>query len=112
MDKTLTPRILRRYFLSELVTGLKVVWPILVFLLCMMILLGSIVALVEHWQMFEGVYFAFVSGLTIGYGDFSPKTLVGRLLAIGLGFLGILFTALVAAVAVQAFDTTKRTHHL
>jgi hypothetical protein len=43
-----------------------------------------------------------VSGLTIGYGDFAPKTLLGRALAIAIGVFGILFTALIAAVAVKA----------
>ena len=50
----------------------------------------------------ESVYFSFVTGLTIGYGDFAPKTLLGRVLAISIGVCGILVTALVAAVAVQA----------
>jgi hypothetical protein len=50
----------------------------------------------------ESIYFAFVSGLTIGYGDFAPKSLLTRALAILIGVCGILVTALVAAVAVKA----------
>ena len=52
--------------------------------------------------MQDSVYFAFVSGLTIGYGDLAPKTLVTRILAIAIGICGVLVTALVAAVAVKA----------
>jgi hypothetical protein len=59
------------------------------------------------------MYFAFVSGLTIGYGDLVPKTLLSRTLAIGIGFTGILLTGLVAAVAVHALtaalEQTRKT---
>ena len=51
---------------------------------------------------------AFVSGLTIGYGDLAPKMLLTRMLAIFIGLCGVLFTALIAAIAVKAFtDMTK-----
>jgi len=43
-----------------------------------------------------------VSGLTIGYGDFAPKLLLTRVLAILIGVCGVLLTALVAAIAVKA----------
>lgn len=112
MNHFVTSRLLRRHFLSQLLSGLRVVWPILLLIISLMVTLGCMVALIEHWSIFEGVYFAFVSGLTIGYGDFAPKTMLGRLLAIGLGFLGILFTALVAAMGVQALNATIKTHHL
>jgi len=53
-------------------------------------------------------YFAFVTGLTIGYGDLAPKAPVARALAIGIGFVGILVGGLVAAVGVQALHATQR----
>jgi uncharacterized membrane protein YuzA (DUF378 family) len=43
-----------------------------------------------------------VSGLTIGYGDLAPKTLLTRVLAILIGVCGVLVTALLAAIAVKA----------
>ena len=57
------------------------------------------------WSVQESIYFAFVSGLTIGYGDLAPKSLLARVLAIAIGVCGVLFTALVAAVAVKALTT-------
>jgi hypothetical protein len=38
----------------------------------------------------ESIYFAFVSGLTIGYGDFAPNTFATRALAIVIGICGVL----------------------
>jgi CHASE2 domain-containing sensor protein len=96
--------LLRRRFLAELWTGLGVVWPILSFLLSVMAALGVAVALVEGWPLGDGLYFAFVSGLTIGYGDLVPKAPLARVLAVSLGLTGILLAGLVAAVGVQALQ--------
>jgi hypothetical protein len=95
-------RTLRRNFARGLLTGLRVVWPILSILLVLIIALGLVVGLVEGWSVHESIYFAFVSGLTIGYGDLAPKSLLTRVLAILIGVCGVLLTALVAAIAVKA----------
>ena len=91
---------LRRNFLRGLFSGLRVVWPILSALLVLMAALGLVIGLRERWSIQESLYFAFVSGLTIGYGDLVPKTLLTRTLAIGIGVCG----ALLAAVAVKALS--------
>ena len=95
-------RTLRRHFAAGLLTGLRVVWPILSVLLGLIIALGLVVGLLEGWSIHESIYFAFVSGLTIGYGDLAPKSLLTRVLAIVIGVCGVLVTALVAAIAVKA----------
>jgi Na+-translocating ferredoxin:NAD+ oxidoreductase RnfE subunit len=96
------PRALRRAFLGGLHTGLRVVWPVLSILLALITVLGLVIGLLEGWSIQESIYFAFVSGLTIGYGDFAPKSLLTRVLAIVIGGCGILLTAVVAAIAVKA----------
>lgn len=93
---------MRRNFAAGLIAGLRVVWPILSLLIGLMIALGLVVGLREGWSVQESIYFAFVSGLTIGYGDLAPKTLLARALAILIGVCGVLLTALLAAVAVKA----------
>ena len=108
MSQSVDSRALRRLFLAHLLGGLRVVWPILGLLLALMIALGCAVALLEHWSLFEGVYFAFVSGLTIGYGDLAPKGTAGRVLAVSIGFTGILLGGLIAAVGVQALYATQQ----
>ncbi len=96
------PRALRRSFLGGLYMGLRVVWPVLSILVGLIAALGLVTGLLEGWSMQESIYFAFVSGLTIGYGDFAPKSLLTRVLAIAIGGCGVLLTAVVAAVAVKA----------
>jgi hypothetical protein len=99
----------RRLFFLELWNGLKVVWPIVSGLLAIMVALGMVIAWREGWHLGDGLYFAFVSGLTIGYGDLVPKHPMSRMLAIAIGGTGILLTGLVAAIAVRALErATKR----
>ena len=98
----MSSRTLRKQFLAGLLSGLRVVWPILSALLILITALGLLVGLRERWSVQESIYFAFVSGLTIGYGDLAPKSLLTRVLAIAIGLCGVLLTALVAAVAVKA----------
>ena len=93
---------MRRNFTAGFVFGLRVVWPILSVLIGLMIGLGLVVGLRERWSIQESIYFAFVSGLTIGYGDLAPKTLLARILAVLIGVCGVLFTAMLAAIAVKA----------
>src|SRR5262245_55100550 len=94
-------RALRKVFLSTLVVGLKIVWPILSGLVGMIVVLGIAIGSIEGWSLQESIYFAFVTGLTIGYGDFAPKMFLSRALALTVGFCGLLVTALVAAIAVK-----------
>ena len=101
---------LRRRFLGGMLRGVRVVWPVLSILVGLMIALGLIVGLREGWSIQESIYFAFISGLTIGYGDLVPKLLLTRTLAIVIGLCGVLVTAILAAVAVRALTeaTEKR----
>ena len=96
------PRELRRLFFAELLSGMNVVWPILSGLLGVMLALGIVIGLLEDWPLLDAIYFAFVSGLTIGYGDFVPTRPLSRVLAIGIGLTGVLLVGLIVAIGVRA----------
>ena len=100
-------RTMRRTFAAGLFAGLRVVWPILSGLLTVIVTLGVVIGRLEGWSIQDSIYFAFVSGLTIGYGDLAPTTLLTRTLAILIGACGVLLTALVAAVAVKALTDIR-----
>jgi hypothetical protein len=99
---------MRRKFLADLLDGLRVVWPVLSGLLLWMAVLGVAVGVLEGWRLSDSLYFAFVTGLTIGYGDLVPKHPMSRTLAIVIGFTGILLTGLVAAIAVRALERATK----
>ncbi len=73
---------------------------------------AAAVTLVEKMPFADTLYFAFVTGLTIGYGDIVMHTPVGRLIALLIGLVGILFTGLLVAVLVHAvresFEESKK----
>ena len=93
---------LRHEFFAALGVGLKIVWPVLSGLIGTVIALGVIIGLLEDWPLFDSIYFAFITALTVGYGDFVPKMMSTRLLTMLIGICGLLLTATVAAVAVKA----------
>lgn len=99
---------MRRNFLLEFLQGLRIVWPIISGLLGVMVLLGIVIGWQEGWSLGESLYFAFVSGLTIGYGDLAPAEPVSRVLAIIIGGTGILLTGLIAAVGVRALERAAK----
>ena len=69
---------------------------------------AAVIAYFEKIPFAEALYFAFVTGLTIGYGDISPVTPAGRVVSVLTGFVGILMTGLIAAVAVYALKETMK----
>jgi Ion channel len=93
----------RRLFARAFVEGLATAWPILSALLAFVAGVGAIVGLLEGWGLWRGVYFGYVTALTIGYGDLVPTRVSTQLLALAAGFAGICTTALLAALAVNAF---------
>jgi len=102
------PAPLWRRFLLGLWSGLKIVSPVLTALLSLMAGLGVVVVLVEGWPWREALYFAFVSGLTIAYGDLVPKAPLAGELAVLVGVTGILLAGLVAAIGVNAWNAAVR----
>jgi len=60
------------------------------------------IAGVEDIPIGEAVYFSFITGLTVGYGDIAPHTTIGRIVSVALGFIGIVFSGMVVAIAVHA----------
>ncbi len=105
--KRQTTRMRRRFF-ANLYRQLQLLWPIFSAILIVMAGAGVVIGRIEDWRLDEALYFTFVTGLTIGYGDLTPKHLSARVLALVIGFSGIVLTGLVAAVTVQALNATAR----
>ena len=96
----------RKEFYKAVWFYFKVVWPIFSILLLVIVVFGLIIAQLEGWSPDDGIYFAFVTGLTIGYGELVPKLGTSRVLAVLLGFNGVLLTATFAAISVRAIEVT------
>ncbi len=99
---------MRRVFFGALLRQLGIVWPILSGVLIVMVGAGLAIGFLERWGVGDALYFTFVTGLTIGYGDLVPQRAASRLLAVVIGFSGIVLTGLVAALIVLALQETAR----
>lgn len=54
----------------------------------------------EGWTLLDSVYFSVITIATVGYGDFYPQTVPGKLFTIGYIFCGLgLFVATATSIA-------------
>lgn len=89
----------------------KIIWRIrsVIATLILIIVSGALlISIMEQLPFGKALYFSFITGLTIGYGDIVANTVAGRIISILLGVVGILFAGLVVAAAVYA---TQRAVH-
>lgn len=101
-----TPRERHHAYWRALWDGLQICWPVFTGLLAVQAVLGAVVGLIEGWGIGSGIYFALITGLTVGYGDLAPTGALTRTLSVLIGFCGIALTGLVAALAVRAFQVS------
>jgi voltage-gated potassium channel len=76
--------------------------PLLLSLGIIITALGHIVGRREGWPPFEGFYWAFVTGTTVGYGDIRPTHRLSRVIAIIIALTGLTFTGILIALAVYS----------
>jgi hypothetical protein len=94
-----------RFFVA-LGHAFQLTWPVLSALLGIQLVMGLVIGFLEGWSLGDAVYFTFITGLTIGYGDLVPRQALSRVLAIAIGLCGLFATGLIAAIAVQAMRAT------
>ncbi len=82
---------------TELV-GLFIVLLILVFAA------GVAIAKLDGIAVEDGVYFAFITALTVGFGDFVPRSRGSKILAVLLALIGIIIAGVIVSVTVHALD--------
>lgn len=94
---------------------LPVIVRLLLSVLVIMVLFGTVIHFVEPAQfpsIFVGVWWAFVTGATVGYGDFVPLTVTGRIIGIllilsGGGLLTFYITTVSATTIQHEQDLSK-----
>jgi voltage-gated potassium channel len=67
---------------------------------------GFAISRIEGLELGESIYFACITGLTIGYGDITPETALGKVMSVAIGLVGLLFTGIVIAIATRALAAT------
>jgi Ion channel len=99
------PKTVRQRFFVAFGRAIRLAWPVLSMILAIQIALGLLIGFIEGWSVGDAIYFTFVTGLSIGYGDIVPRQALGRALAVGIGICGLFLTGLIAGIAVYAMRT-------
>lgn len=89
-------------FLSIFFQAIVYILPIVLFLALLIVAGGVVFAKLDNMPLHRALYMAFITALTIGYGDYTPRHPISRFVAILLGIIGITFTGIIVAVAVFA----------
>lgn len=97
-------------FLNLFAIALQLLMPLLLTFITLIMVLGQIVARLERWPGFDGVYWACITATTVGYGDIKPQRKASRILAILIALLGILLTGIVLAAAINCVGTAFELH--
>lgn len=79
--------------------------------LLLILLLGAfLIWRFEDLSFGDSVYFTMITGLTIGYGDITPETPMGKLTSVCIGLIGMIMVGLTIAVATRALNETAKRH--
>jgi len=79
-----------------------------ILVLVVVLFCAAIISRVEGVPFGDSLYFTLITGLTIGYGDITPTTTVGRVLSILVGVIGVIFVGLVVAITTRALHLTAQ----
>jgi len=81
---------------------------VLLSLIALVVISAVVISQIENLPFGESLYFSFITGLTIGYGDIVVKTPFARLIAVLLGLTGIIFTGVMVAGAIRAVEKSLK----
>lgn len=84
--------------------------PFLLLFVSAIVLLGQIVARIEKWNKFDGLYWSFITATTVGYGDIRPTKKVSKSLSILISLIGLMSTGLVIAITLNSATVAFKKH--
>jgi voltage-gated potassium channel len=77
--------------------------------LFLLILLGGIlISRFDKMSLEESIYCAFSTAFKAGFGNLTPKSRGGKIIAICIAFLGIILMGVFVAIAVQSLETAMQ----
>ncbi len=95
-------------FIRHFFSIIRRLFTVFLSLLALIVSVAVVVTHIEKMSFGEALYFSFITGLTVGYGDIVVQTPLGRLLAVFLGLIGMIFTGLMVAASVRAVDKSLK----
>jgi voltage-gated potassium channel len=90
------------YFARYILLLLGLVW----------IILTVIFAWAEDQTLGNAIYFALITGLTVGYGDITPATPIGKAASAAIAVVGVITAGIYVGIATRAVSMSLRGHRL
>ena len=95
-------------FLRQLWIVIHFLRGVVLSLLLLLLVCAITVSISEGMPLRTAVYFILVTALTIGYGDITPVTPLGRITSVAAGIIGIVCTGIVIAASVRSLERAYR----
>jgi len=74
-------------------------------LIFLIIVFGIVISFVEHLDIWTGIYLGFISAFTVGFGDVTPYTPIGKFVcAFLLPITGMVLTGIVVSIALKSIE--------
>jgi len=81
---------------------------VLLFLITLVVISAAVISQIEDLPFGEALYFSFITGLTIGYGDIVVKTPFARMVAVLLGLIGMIASGILVAASIRAVEKSLK----
>jgi len=78
-------------------------------LVAAIVIAGVLIARFDRIPLEDAIYFAFITALTVGFGDVAPNSRGARVITVFLAFIGVIFVGIAVAVAVHALNIVLAT---
>jgi voltage-gated potassium channel len=90
------------YFARYILLLLGLIW----------IMLAVLFAWAEDQTLGNAIYFALITGLTVGYGDITPVTPIGKVASAAIAVVGVITAGIYVGIATRAVSMSIRGHRL
>ncbi len=91
-------------FIRNLFRMIFFVRGVLLALLLVLLIFALITSKMDDVSFLDALYLAFITALTVGYGDITPVTGISRAIGVLTGLVGVIFMGLVVAVSTRALE--------
>ena len=92
-------------FIVSHVALLYELWVVVVFLFLLIFIAGILISRFDKMSLEDAIYCAFSTAFKAGFGNLSPKSRGGKIIAICIAFLGIVLVGIFFAIAVKSLET-------
>ncbi|MBQ0818639.1 MAG: two pore domain potassium channel family protein [Methyloceanibacter sp.] len=93
-------------FVRHFFSVLMVVSHTLIALLALMAMGAGLISIAEGMNYWKALYLTLITGLTVGYGDVVPTTVLGRIVTVLVALIGLVLFSIVIAAANRAVVKT------